>query len=127
MYFVDLPQPNKTEMKTLAEFPTQAQALIWAQENLGADENGNINVISNDGEDETLYRRTYKQCEYEISLVSTSKYEVMITYYYQRTDCTLEAFYSATNKQWNIVGDNKWAKTIDEIITLGLEIAHSRK
>lgn len=52
MYFVDLPKPDSTEINTLATFSTEEEAIAWAMDNLGADENGMLCVISDDGSDE---------------------------------------------------------------------------
>lgn len=49
MFHVELPKLNTSEYDTLASFYTEDEAITWAMENLGADEHGNINVISDDG------------------------------------------------------------------------------
>lgn len=45
-YYVDIPQVDKDEYLNLAVFDTESEAIEWAKENLGADDKGNINVIS---------------------------------------------------------------------------------
>ena len=55
LYLVDIPDPDNLSgsWKNVGEsFGSQADAIAWAKEHLGADDEGNINVISEIGGEE---------------------------------------------------------------------------
>lgn len=47
MYTVELPNPEREDYmyQAIAQFRTKEEAIEWAIENLGADKEGNINII----------------------------------------------------------------------------------
>lgn len=131
MYYVDLPKSDGSKQcQTLASFIIKQQALDYAMNVLGADEHGNINVISDPGETETsqtcFVAVGSRQIEHEVIVSQTSGYEISLDFYplllssgnSEVARISFHAFYSTTESRWHLVGHDLFASTYNEIIDL---------